>query len=79
MLGSDQVRKNQQDKEKLEEHETIIAEAASKKMKLEVDAKNKEMKSLNLQKGEAVENLKKISSELEAVQELIGRDRAPRV
>ena len=44
-------------KKKLEEHETTIAEAASKKMKLEVSAKNKEMKRLLLQKEEVVENV----------------------
>jgi len=62
-------------KKKLEEHETTIVEAASKKMKLEVDAKAKEMKRLMLEKEKAVENLEKISSELGAVQKLIGKDR----
>ena len=62
-------------KRKLEKHETIIAEAASKKMKLEVNAKNKEMKRLLLQKEEAVENFHNISIELGAVHKLIGKDR----
>ena len=62
-------------KKKLEEHETTIVEAASKKMKLEVDAKAKEMKRLMLEKEKAVENLEKISSELGAVHKLIGKDR----
>jgi len=63
-------------KKKLGEHKTTIAGAASKKMKLEVTAKNKDMKMLELEKGEAVENLKKISSELSAVQELLVKERA---
>jgi len=63
-------------KKKLEEHKTTIAGAASKKMKLEVTAKNKDMKMLELEKGEAVENLKKITKELGAVQELLGKERA---
>ena len=62
-------------KKKLEEHETTIVEAASKKMKLEVDAKAREMKRLMLEKEKAVENLEKISSELGAVHKLIGKDR----
>ena len=67
--------KNLQHKKKLEEHETPIVEAARKRMKLEVDTKNKEMERLKLEKEKAVENLEKISSELGAVQKLIGKDR----
>ena len=62
-------------KKKLEEHVTTIAEAASKKMKLELTAKTKEMKRLVLEKEESVETMNKISAELGAVHELIGEDR----
>jgi len=66
-------------KKKLEEHETPIdngiVEAARKRMKLEVDTKNKEMLRLKLEKEKAVENVKKISSELGAVHKLIGKDK----
>ena len=53
-----------------EEDVTAIAALASKKMKFEVEVKKAELKSLKVQKQEAVDKVRKISSELEAVQEL---------
>ena len=53
-----------------EEDVTAIAALASKKMRLEVEVKKAELKSLKVQKQEAVDKVRKISSELEAVQEL---------
>ena len=53
-----------------EEDVTAIAALASKKMKFEVEVKKAELKSLKVQKQEAVDKVKKISSELEAVQQL---------
>jgi len=53
-----------------EEDVTAIAALASKKMRFEVEVKKQELKNLKVKKQEAVDKVKKISSELEAVHEL---------
>ena len=58
-----------------EEDVTAIAALASKKMRLEVEVKKAELKSLKVQKQEAVDKVKKISSELEAVHESTGQQK----
>ena len=58
-----------------EEEETAIDELASKKMRLEVEVKKAELKSLRSQKQAAVDKVKEISSELEAVHKLIGEEK----
>ena len=58
-----------------EQEETAIDELASKKMRLEVEVKKAELKSLRSQKQAAVEKVKEISSELEAVHKLIGEEK----
>merc|ERR1719239_1269871 len=52
-----------------------IAEQASKKMKLEVSAKVREMESLKLQREAAVQRAKVISSALENWQNVVDQDR----
>ena len=58
-----------------EEEVTRIAELASKKMKLEVDAKIKEMEDLKVQKEMAKEELKHISSELDQLGRFVEQER----
>ena len=58
-----------------EEDVTRIAELASKKMKLEVDAKIKEMEDLKVQKEMAKEELKHISSELDQLGRFVEQER----
>ena len=59
------------DEEEEEEDVTAIAELASKKMRLEVEVKKQELKSLKVKKQVTVDEVTKISSELEAIRELI--------
>ena len=59
------------DEEEEEDDVTAIAKLASKKMRFEVEVKKQELKSLKVQKQVTVKEVKKISSELEAVHELI--------
>ena len=61
--------------EEEEEEETAIAELASKKMRLEVEVKKAELKSLRSQKQVAVDKVKEIFSELETVRNLIGEEK----
>ena len=58
-----------------EEDVTRIAELASKKMKLEVGAKIKEMEDLKVQKEMAKEELKHISSELDQLGRFVEQER----
>ena len=58
-----------------EEDVARIAELASKKMKLEVDAKIKEMEDLKVQKEMAKEELKHISSELDQLGRFVEQER----
>jgi len=53
-----------------EEDVTAITATASKKMRFEVEVKKQELKNLKVKKQEAVDKVKKISTELEAVHEL---------
>jgi len=56
-------------KEEEEEDLTAIAALASKRIRFEVEVKKQELKNLKVQKQEAVNQVKKISAELEAVHE----------
>merc|ERR1719341_1718368 len=58
-----------------EEEVAKIADQASKKMKLEVDAKVKEMESLKLQREAAVQNAKLISAGIEKSQKFVDHER----
>ena len=58
-----------------EEDVTRIAELASKKMKLEVGAKIKEMEDLKVQKEMAKEELKHVSSELDQLGRFVEQER----
>ena len=58
-----------------EEDVARIAELASKKMKLEVDAKIKEMEDLKVQKEMAKEELKHVSSELDQLGRFVEQER----
>merc|ERR1719432_408122 len=69
-VGQDQTEKKVEDRD-----EMAIAEHVSKKMRLEVELKTAEMKNLKAQKQAAVVQVMQISAELEAVHNLVEKEK----